>query len=114
MDHENYIGTSANAIRLLLDLARQYNGRNNGDLSATFSVMRKRGWTSKGTIERMIKELLDRGWICVTRPGGKHRPTLYAVTWLPIDDCDGKLDVAETRIPSNEWKKAYPAGGAIQ
>ncbi len=47
---------------------------------------------------------MERGWIVVTRLGGKHKATLYAVTWLPIDYCDGKLDVSSTDVAGNEWK----------
>jgi len=31
------------------DLGRQYNGKNNGDLCATWSMMAKRGWSSRST-----------------------------------------------------------------
>ena len=35
----------------------------------------------------------------------KGKPYLYAVTFLAIDECGGKLDVAATRVPSGKWKK---------
>jgi hypothetical protein len=33
-----------------------------------------------------------------------HGPSLYAFTWMPIDPCNGKLDVAPTVVPSGKWK----------
>lgn len=84
MDHPDYATLSANAVRLLLELLRQYNGYNNGDLSATFSVLKKRGFGSKGTIAKVLQELEQRGFLICTRswkflnPGG--RCALFAVT----------------------------------
>jgi hypothetical protein len=39
-----------------------------------------------------------------TKQGGLHGPSLYAFTWMPIDPCKGKLDVAPTAVPSGKWK----------
>ena len=104
--HENYTRLSSRAIRLLVDLAFQYNGRNNGDLTAAPSILHKRGWRSKETIRLAILELLHFGWITLTRQGGLNRtPNLYAVTFQPIDECGGKLDVRSSSIPSGEWKQ---------
>jgi hypothetical protein len=37
----------------------QFNGRNNGDLSAAWSTMSEYGFKSKGTLNRSIKALLE-------------------------------------------------------
>lgn len=95
---------SASAVKLLLDLYGQYRGKNNGDLTLAWSVMRSRGWKSKQTLYRAKDELLEGGWIICTRQGGRHIPSLYAVTWQAIDECGGKLDVAETRTAPGTWK----------
>ena len=76
---------SGNALKLLLELARQYRPGRNGDLSIPWSLLRYRGWKSQGTVARAKNELLQAGWIIETRKGGKHRCSLYAVTWQPID-----------------------------
>jgi hypothetical protein len=47
---------------------------------------------------------LAHGFIEQTRQGGKNQCSLYAVTWLAIDECNGKLDVNPTRAASNLWK----------
>lgn len=102
--HDNFKTLSGNATKLLIDIVGQYNGKNNGDFQATWSFVRTRGWRSKGTLSRALKELLSRGWIVKTRAGGKHKAVLYAVTWLSIDECDGKLQVAPTVTALNLWK----------
>lgn len=93
------------AVHLLLDLARQYNGRNNGDLCAALSVLSRFGWKSNDTVGTALRELLHYGFIVLTRQGGLHAPNLYALTWHPIDDCGGKLDVSPSRVASGEWKQ---------
>jgi hypothetical protein len=92
------------AVKLLVDLAAQYKGSNNGDLCAAWSVMHPRGWRSKETLFKSLRELEHYGMIERTRQGGRKRATLYAITWRAIDYCGGKLDVSCTRSPSGTWK----------
>ena len=104
MESASYCGASGNALKLLLELARQYNGYNNGDLSAAFSVLKSRGWRSKNTLKRCLDELLERRLIVKTREGWFSNPgarcALYALTWHPIDECSGKeLELGPTRGP---------------
>jgi hypothetical protein len=94
------------ATKLVVDLARQYNGRNNGDLSAEWSRMCRRGWNSKGTLYQAIKDVLEAGLILQTRQGGRGiGVSLYALTWQPIDDCNGKLDVPATQVAPGTWRR---------
>ena len=37
--------------------------------------------------------------------GGKRVARLYAVTWLGIDPCDGKLDVRAHPAPLMTWRR---------
>ena len=105
LSHENYTRLSHKAIRLLVDLLYQYNGRNNGDLTAAFSILKKRGWRSKETVRLAILELLHYGWIVLTRRGALDRiPNLYAVTFNSIDECNGKLEVAASNMSRGDWK----------
>lgn len=98
-------------MKLLHDLLVQlrfkkdYGPINNGDLQATWSQMRKRGWRSQDTMRNAIDELKHYGFIVVTRQGYMNRCSLYAVTWWAINECNGKLDVSETQVPGNNWKK---------
>lgn len=100
-----YALLSARAVKALIDVYCQYRGQNNGDLCATISVMRARGWKSKDQLAKAIAELLEKGWLMVTRQGARNIPTLYAVTFLGIDDCGGKLDVTPNPVPLHLWKK---------
>lgn len=108
---QEYAELSGSGVKLLIDIFAQYRGFNNGDFCATWSVMCKRGWRSRDTLGRAVKELLESGFIVKTRQGergqssGHRKPTLYGVTWLGIDECKGKLDIRANAVPLNLWKK---------
>lgn len=97
LDLPAFINLPHTAKSLLLDIFRQYNGKNNGDLCVTLKVMNKRGWNSNGTMRKALKALIDAELIMVTRQGCLGKCSLYAFTWLPIDECKGKIDVNETK-----------------
>jgi len=99
LNDPRYIKLSHPAKTLLIDIMKQYNGFNNGDLCITLSVMRSRGWTSNSTLWRARDELLRAELILLTRQGGKNKCSLYALSWEPINDCKGKLDIPETKTP---------------
>lgn len=107
---EKYAGLSAYAVKLLVDIARQYNGRNNGDLQAAYSLMKKCGWRSKGTLAAATKELQQAGFIELTRRGGMNLgPNLWAMTWEPIHECKNgrgglKTDANPTATPSRLYQ----------
>lgn len=96
----DFIALKGNSMKLLIDIASQYNGFNNGDLCAAMTVLKKRGWTSNQQRQKALNEILDRNLIMQTKQGGLNLgPNLYAITWQPIDECGGKLDVEPTRLP---------------
>lgn len=105
LSSEAYLSLSGWEVKLLVDVASQFNGKNNGDLTAAWSIMRERGWKSPGTLNKALKALLEAGLIEETRSGGRHRCTLYAVTWRGIDECKGKLEVNPKIAPSNLFQK---------
>ncbi len=105
---------SAHAVKLMMDLVAQYKGDNNGDLCAAWTLMEKRGWRSRDTLSKARRGLLKGEWIIVTRQGGKHKPTLYALTFYNIDECRGKLDVEPTHRPPSNWRKHEPASPVLQ
>jgi hypothetical protein len=107
LEHTNYVRLSSKAVKLLNDLGAQYNGYNNGDLSATWSLMKERGWKSKESLQFARDELLHYGLIMLTRQGRLPKvPSLYALTFRSIDECNGKLDVAATRQAPMTWKES--------
>lgn len=97
---------SGAAVKLLVDIAKQFRGANNGDLSMGWQDMGKRGWNSQGTLHRAKEELLEAGFIVCTRHGGSHRCALYAITWEPMDACEGKgLEIGPSHKASHAWRK---------
>lgn len=105
--NSDFIHLSNRALKLLIDVAGQYNGYNNGDLCCSMSVLRKRGWNSNDMLTKAKKELIERNWIERTRSGGLNMgPDLYAITWQRIDECGGKLDVNATTRPSRKFKSS--------
>ncbi len=101
----DFISLKGNTIKLLIDIGSQYNGRNNGDLCAAMSILKKRGWNSNQQICKGIKELIEKNLITQTKQGGLNMgPNLYAITWQPIDECGGKLDVSPTLHPPRSFR----------
>ena len=108
LNHENFRCLSPRATKLAIDIAAQYRGSNNGDLSATFSLMKNRGWNSCDQLDKAKKELVAKDVIRVARQGGLNKCNLYALTWFPIDECKGKLDIASTITAPVDWKIGSP------
>jgi hypothetical protein len=81
-----FTALSPHACKLLLELAGQYRGNNNGNLTVAWSIVSKRGWKSRTTLWRCKSELIEAGFAYVTRKG--HMPStceLLALTWFPLD-----------------------------
>ena len=106
---QSFAALSPHANKLLLDLLAQYNLRNNGDLSMSFEkTTRPRGWKSKDTLNKARLELIEAGFIMLTRQGGLHQCSLYAVTFYAVDHCEGKLEIRATRTALGSWRKNEP------
>ncbi|MBY8123060.1 hypothetical protein KW497_03550 [Vibrio fluvialis] len=109
MESEDFRSLSGNAVRLLLWMSYQYKGKNNGDLAATHTLAQSWGIGGKQTLVKALKELQMRRLISMTRQGKFTNPggrcALYALTWLPVDECLGKeLEIGPTRTPlRTEW-----------
>ncbi len=106
---DQYATLSARAVKLMIDIGAQYNGTNNSDLDIVWARMSKRGWTSKDQLNKARDELVERGFIVRTcLPGwrGTRSPTLYAITWQPIDDTRNAIEVSSTKVPPHTWKSA--------
>lgn len=105
LESEQYARLSAQAVKLLLDVAAQYRGSNNGDLRATWKFMHGRGWRSRDTLLRAKTELLGAGFIEKTRDGSLRFPALFAITWRSIDECGGKLSIPASHVASSLWRQ---------
>jgi len=104
----DYIGLSYKSKALLVDLVHQYNGRNNGDLTAALGYMQARGWKRSATLTDAVKEIMEAHLIIRTREGKFQNPhsrcALYAITWQQIDECEGKdLEVSRTSTPPRKF-----------
>ncbi len=96
LDSPAFMRLSAPAVRLLIDIARQYSGANNGQFVACMSYLSKRGWTSNDTITRARRELETAGFLIQTRIGCRpNRAAWFAVTWLSFDWTPA-MDIART------------------
>ena len=107
--HPDYVSLPSCAKVLLVDIALQYNGKNNGDLTATWIIMAKRGWRSKTTLTKALRALIENNFIQQTRTGQFMNPgkqcALYAITWQAVDDCEGKrLEINSTRVALRSFK----------
>ena len=104
LNHETFRTLSPRATKLVVDIAAQYRGGNNGDLCAPLSLMKKRGWNSSDQLNKAKKELVEKDVIRVARQGGLNKCNLYALTWFPINECKGKLDIASTTTAPVNWR----------
>lgn len=96
LDSVAYQGCGFSAKALLLDLARQHTGSNNGHLHCVFTWLNKqRGWQSSATSAKALAELIDRKLIIKTRQGGFNAGACrYALSWLAITNFVG-LDITQ-------------------
>ena len=102
-------------VKALLDLVAQYQFNNNGDLDATWNRMKARGWVSKETLYKAISGLIKKGFVLMTRQGGRtHKPTLYAVTFFKVDYCKGKLEIEAPADHRKAWKRYAPTAAPLK
>jgi hypothetical protein len=107
LDSEAWGALSPHAVKVIVEAARQFKGDNNGDFSLPWSRMRRRGWKSKSTLSAAIHEAIEAGFLERSRFGNRnHVCALYAITWKPIDECGGKLQIPPTKVASSAWRKS--------
>lgn len=111
MEQRDFRELSPSALKVLMVLGSQYNGRNNGNLSATHSMMEDWGGMAKATLAKALRELLERNLISKTRENRHGREgarcALFALTWHAIDDCPGKdLEALPSIVPKRRLSQA--------
>jgi hypothetical protein len=82
---------SPRAVVAYLELARRYNGTNNGNLHLSVRELAEAWNWSQGTASYAIKELVEKGFIEITRASGfnvKDRKRQAAEYRLTIFFCD--------------------------
>jgi hypothetical protein len=84
-----YMATSHLARALLIEVAMDHNGNNNGRLRVHQKGLVERGWCV-ASILRARDELVHYGLLIQTRHGGLNNGShLYAASWLPITNYVG-------------------------
>ena len=75
---------------LYTDMRAKLRSTNNGNINATLSEMRHRGWNSSATLSRALRHLLALGFIAHTRQGGIASMakvcSLYRFTDMPVNE----------------------------
>lgn len=100
-----YLSLNSHARMLLLDLAAQYRGDNNGDLCAAWKVMHPRGWKSEATLNKAKQDLIASELVVETRKGARpNKCSLFALTFYALDDCGGKLDITAKSFPRGAYR----------
>ena len=111
-----YRSCSNLARALLIELADQHNGSNNGRLQLAYDYLREQGFYSKDQIAKGRDELISRNLIVLTRQGGlpvrrDGKSTFggaswFALTWLRISNFIG-LDISSSQYELGAWSKPF-------
>jgi len=107
MQSEAYAALPDYAVRVLLTLAAQYRGANNGNLSLPVKTAQNFGLASWKR-QAGLRLLLEVGAIEMTRPGkyshGRGVCALYALAWRPINITVNAFPPIEHERPApNTW-----------
>ncbi len=81
---EAWRSLSGSAVKYYLELRRQFNGMNNGDLHLSLEEANKRLGMAKDTALLAQKALEDKGFIRMIKRGGFHQR--LATTWALTDE----------------------------
>ena len=109
LDCPNYVALSHPAKNLLIEVARQCKGDNNGRLLLSRAYLAIRGWNSADVIHRAKSELIESGFIFETVMG--HRPnkaSWYAVTWRRLDKIAGFDIGTDKAFEQGAYKRNVP------
>jgi hypothetical protein len=92
-------------MKLLIDLSSQlrWNGKGNGDTTASIGVLRARGWTSPKSLQAAMKELEDARLMVYTRRGDRRRCSLVAITLWPLHCDPSKIDIKPGAYTCGDW-----------
>lgn len=98
IQHRAVITLSPAARWVLVAVAAQFNGKNNGALALPLSTASSFGITSSNTLSRGLHELESRSLIVKTFQGSYSPPlpARYAITWQPFDDTTWSRKGAQT------------------
>lgn len=114
-----FAALSMGAKALLLDIAARFTGENNGHITAPYVAMQERGWRSSATVNRHLRELIEKGFLVVTRPGKSHTMTRFFLPWAmhPPQQHHNTTNLISTRcsdIEPNSVQFLNRSGGVDQ
>ena len=105
LDSPAFLGLSFSARALLLDVARQFSGGNNGRLVLCDKALAPRGWASSTTVHKAKRELLDAGFLFETRKGQKpNKASWFAITWQSLD-WTPEMDISRASFSRGSYLK---------
>lgn len=101
-----YLSLSARAVKLLNDMAMQYNTFNNGAFLASWNYMSKnRGWTSADQLAKAKAELIEKNFLVQTVQGMlPNKASWYGITWWALDKITG-LEIAMKDWPRGAYMR---------
>lgn len=106
LDCPAYLQLSHPAKALLLELARQCHGDDNGRLLLSRAHLAARGWKSVDVIQRAKSELLEAEFIFETVKGARpNKASWYAVTWHKLAKISGYDEGAEKLFRQGAYRK---------
>jgi hypothetical protein len=113
LESPGYRAASHPARSLLVDMALQYTGGNNGKLVACAKYLAPLGWRSNDVIVRARRDLIDCCLIVETRKGARsNRAGWYALTWLDLDVTEG-LDI-DPKLYERSFRRRYMRPDKVQ
>jgi hypothetical protein len=90
VDSIAYQSLSVHAKALLIEIARQFCGHNNGALLCSRAYMQPRGWKSVDMLTKAKRELIGAELIFETVKGARpNKASWYALTWQALDKLHG-------------------------
>lgn len=108
LDSPAWLSLSLPARAAFVELARRYNGANNGLIGMSATELGERIGKSKATAARALNELEEKGFVAVTKVGTFRRKDRQASEYrLTLHRCDVSL-----HPPSKDFMRRRPANGS--
>lgn len=101
-------------FRVLVMLAAEFRGGNNGALSLTAAQAMAKGIGAKNSFYAALKELKSRGLIAETYPASRvpPRPAQFALEWRPLNDTEYTKRTVVASRGFESWQPEFDFRGA--
>ena len=104
LDSPAWQSLPGNARALYIEMARRYNGSNNGRIPYSAREAAKSLPVSKGTVIRLFKILEERGFIVRTKRGAFSRKTIKEASEWRLTECDSDTPVDHATKDFMRWQ----------